>query len=506
MAAQEKAKQEQIKQSAHQNTSIAQTSTNATARMPPPPAFSEATTINAEEERQKMMRALSGIHDEPATFIKNKTTTSTMKKERKVVQQNFNPPPPPMNAHLPPPNMPPPPAFTSQSLPPPPPQFSPPPVNAPLPPPSMPPPAFTSQSLPPPPAFPSQSLPPPSMPPPSFNTIEDDIYSMPHHFQAPPPAAPSAPPTHDESLLDNFHGVTPMAPPPNFNYSAPGVSGSSGGGAQGMDDELFLEFDFDGNTMSAEERRKMMEEQRAIMDQIQKKSGGNKTSETFVGPMTDTQNFHSYANEGNSRSEIAPDMDFAGMDPAQLEEQRAIMEDIERRSGKNRTSDAFNSSQKIDSDSYHEVSYQEALQMESQMEEDRKLAEQLQQQMDGSSTQNASSGYPGSRTGKSSSTSNSNGDSSWWGSMKSSIGASTKKEDSKRNAKSDDNDRPGTLLGVVTGEEDVVGNASNEESESASKAKASKFTSLFYGSGGDESYEKDSTSFLAVPNVGDNSD
>eukprot|EP00560_Eucampia_antarctica_P009304 CAMPEP_0197826972 /NCGR_PEP_ID=MMETSP1437-20131217/3854_1 /TAXON_ID=49252 ORGANISM="Eucampia antarctica, Strain CCMP1452" /NCGR_SAMPLE_ID=MMETSP1437 /ASSEMBLY_ACC=CAM_ASM_001096 /LENGTH=712 /DNA_ID=CAMNT_0043427643 /DNA_START=58 /DNA_END=2196 /DNA_ORIENTATION=+ len=134
--------------------------------------------------------------------------------------------------------------------------------------------------------------------PPSFDALEHMIMSQNSVTTAPVIAGEPSAPVFEELKLDtskHLHGVVPLppmalAPPPSFadyeqhkdnnhnNLGAlmqkmKGAGESEQTATVDMDDVMQL--DLDGNPMTSEERRKMMEEQRAIMEQIQNEKQAN---------------------------------------------------------------------------------------------------------------------------------------------------------------------------------------------------------------------------------------
>jgi len=285
MAAQERAKQAQMKQISSDPTVAAaplMQNQSTTTFLPAP----EQVTFNANLEKEKMMKALSGIGD------------ATIQKETRFDD-------------LKPPSMPPPPQF-----------MAPPPTATATPFPVAPSP--TTMAMPPPPSFDifeqqqmKQSAPLP--PPPAFGAIENNLFDM------PTAQAPSAPPQFEESLLDGFNGLMPMAPPPTYPTE------------QVQEEDDAFAFDIDGNPLTPEQKRKMMEEQRAIMEQIQRQANENKASEAairadaFENRMTGNPTVSdTTTNNTPATEEIATAVDVGSFDPAEVEEQRKILEAIEK--------------------------------------------------------------------------------------------------------------------------------------------------------------------------------
>ena len=569
MAAQERAKQAQMKAASSTTTSTT-TSTmkqqSTTTILPAPTQI----IVNAEQEKEKMMKALNGIVDD------------AIKKEVKVDDSDLKPPSlPPPAFTAPPAMMAPPPVFTAPpaTMAPPPPAFAAPPATMAPPPPSFD--IFEQQQR----KEEEQAsiLPPPPVPP-AFDMIENEMLGLSApDFQAPSASAP--PP--EESLIDNFDGITPMAPPPMY----PGEE-------QVQEDSEVFDFDVDGNALSAEEKRKMMEEQRAIMEQIKRQTNENKASEAAVranafetrmmGNHTASAPAPSTQMSGNTR-----EVDFAsmGMDPAEIEEQRKILEEIEKQvrksrggttanyespavappssqesanrivnigegkkvalHGQGKTKDAIKNGtailvQCMNCDNWMQITGVASLmfcpicntvspvvkpdtsqgnQKAKQMEEDRKLAERLQNE------ENATvSDYPGNRrqrTGASSRVAAAKTEeSSWWDYI---MGTNTATNDGEEKRSAEIN------MSRPPGQRALHGSSSNDDYESesllnrsgradpgearvaeskslfscvvdsvsnAAAAAASGVNSMAYGED-EEVHGIDTTSFLAVPKLGD---
>lgn len=546
MAAQERAKQAQMKQ-ASTSPAVQQQST---ITLPTP----DQLKIDAEQEKEKMMKALSGIAD----------NNKMMEKETSI--EDLKPP------SIPPPQ------FMANDNDLKPPSLTSPPFSAP-----------PAAMMPPPPSFEifeqQQVKQPP--PPPAFDTIENDIFGLPSV------QAPSAPlPPSDESFLESFGGVTPMAPPPVSHE----------------DNEAF-DFDIDGNVMSPEEKRKMMEEQRAIMEQIQRQANENKASEAavranaFESRMTGNTNVFAPPIPAPVQTQtqlegVTTAVDVGSYDPAEVEEQRRILEEIQKQVRKAQgdtvgeyqspdvasTSSGTARSDTVDIGDGKKVALhgqektQEAikdgtailvkclncenlmqvtaaatlmfcpicsvvspvlkqddgfstLEELRQMEEDRKLAERLQNE------ENAAAGnYPANRrtTNNTKTTKTTQPqEESWWDSLVAGMGVMLSPEESgKRSAEINVSRPPGSMTpsqrmlhGVRTGHEDeregLLGRSGNSspgsarvaESKplfscvvdsvtSAAAAAAAGVSSMAYGDD-EEVNGIDTTSFLAVPKIGD---
>ncbi len=558
MAAQERAKQAQMKQQVP--TEIPPVMQHQPMMSLPTPA---QVTIDAEQEREKMMKALSGVVDD---------VIKTENKSLDDLKPPSIPPPQFMNDYdLKPPSMSPPPQYMAPptaTMPPPPPSFE----------------IFEQQQ--------KSALPPP--PPPAFDTIENDLLGF------PTAQAPSAPPT-EESLLDNFNGMTPMAPPPP-TYPTEQMNDS---------DEVF-DFDIDGNALSPEEKRKLMEEQRAIMEQIQKQASENKASEaavranTFESRMMGSQTFPAPIPAPTIAPRIttttSPEIDgvttaidVGSIDPTEIEEQRRILEEIQKQvrktqgntvgdyqspdvssstrpaapstvdigdgkqvalHGQEKTKEAIKDGtailvQCVNCDNWMQVTAaatlmfcpicsvvspvikQDGFQTTEeirQMEEDRKLAEMLQNEENA-----AVSDYPGNRRLEASRTSKSikpPEETSWWDSLMVSMGVSANpEEDQKHSGEISVSRPPGSMTpsqrmlhGAKTGHdyerEGLLGSGGSnpraarvaeskplfscvvDSVSQAASAAAAGVSSMAYGDD-EEVHGVDTTSFLAVPNIGD---
>eukprot|EP00559_Dactyliosolen_fragilissimus_P002805 CAMPEP_0184857758 /NCGR_PEP_ID=MMETSP0580-20130426/2905_1 /TAXON_ID=1118495 /ORGANISM="Dactyliosolen fragilissimus" /LENGTH=644 /DNA_ID=CAMNT_0027353535 /DNA_START=149 /DNA_END=2086 /DNA_ORIENTATION=+ len=150
-----------------------------------------------------------------------------------------------------------------------------------------------TETLPPPPSFEvaqqqHQTFPTPPLPPqeavsksvqaplpPSFDAVEKQIL-----LQKFDPSAPSAPPIEEKIVppsthLDYLQSEMSVVAPPASNDAPPPFEVAE---QQQVEDETF-EFDMEGNNLSPAERQKMIEEQRAILEQISKQKNQNEASE-----------------------------------------------------------------------------------------------------------------------------------------------------------------------------------------------------------------------------------
>lgn len=167
-------------------------------------------------------------------------------------------------------------------------------------------------------------------PPPSFDTISMDF------LQPPSASAPfaSAPPAEEHPIqtttpsFDLLSGFTPMAPPPSTTTMngvvppppPPPFEEAMQFNAPTLEDDI--DFDLEGSGMTQEEKQKMIEEQRAIMEQIQREAMNNKASvaaikaDAFASRMT-----------GNPQGQAAG---VDGFSASEVEEQRRIYEQIQK--------------------------------------------------------------------------------------------------------------------------------------------------------------------------------
>ena len=434
-----------------------------------------------------------------------------------------------------------------------------------------------------------------TMPPPSFEIFEqqqkkeeekaaafDNELSMlgmnaptaPPSAPTAPPSAPTAPPTTtnstEETLLDTFGGVEPIVPPQQTTETATNEEE-----AMLLDDDNMFEYDMNGNKLSPEERRKLMEEQRAIMEQIQKQSVENKASEAavranaFETRMTETALTQNMSGGGPSNTAAtaisagridlsSQDVDLSCVDSAQVEEQRAILEEIERQKaqqlqggavvaptgfnnnvgGVNTGGIAINGGYQspdfaIPKTQQHNPNIAESAREAIQMEEDRKLAEALQQEENRNAAASAASNRAAAESEE---------ESTWWDTIVGSMGGTTTTETeethgNQRSAEINISRPPGSmtpsqralhgspnsyeregLLGGSGGGVAAVGNTGPQAARvaeskplfscvvdsvaSAATAAAAGATSMVYGED-EEVNGVDTTSFLSVPKAGD---
>jgi len=385
---------------------------------------------------------------------------------------------------------------------------------------------------------------PPAMPPPSFDIFEqqqkkeEEIAVAPVPVQPPAapafddhlnmlgieaPAEPPSAPVQGESLLDGFDTITPVAPlPPQPTPTTNNVTQTE----NAVDDDNMFEYDMDGNKLSPEERRKLMEEQRAIMEQIQKQAVENKASEAavranaFESRMTETALQVVPPTTSNVTTPGAidlntADVDLSSVDPAQVEEQRAILAEIERQKT-NRVHvsapiDGYQSPSPdfavppVQSNPRITEGVREAL----QMEEDRKLAEALQQEENRAAEEDEATGAP-------------DGESTWWDTIAGAMGGTetttTQDYGNRRSAEINLSRPPGSMTpsqramhgsgngpnprAAVVAESKPLFSCVVDSVTSAATAAAAGVSSMAYGDE-EEVNGVDTTSFLSVPKAGE---
>jgi len=161
----------------------------------------------------------------------------------------------------------------------------------------------------PPPAYDTDLLsPPPTQdiaPPPTFDAVENTVMSQvqpPNYFAAAPPPPPPASAPAFEDLL----GTQQTLLPPPMQEAAP-------------EEEMIMGF----QGMSPEERRGLMDEQRKIMEQIEREKNANKAA--IAAAQADNFNMRSINN-------AVVDQSTAGMskeETAQMEEDRRMAEQLQ---------------------------------------------------------------------------------------------------------------------------------------------------------------------------------
>ena len=185
-------------------------------------------------------------------------------------------------------------------------------------------------------------------PPPSFDIFEKQMLAStataPPMMAPPPPAFDSIAPLMNASdadvdFLGDFSGVQPMAPPghvsaPSFdqvmnqNLMAPPPPFQDNMAMEHDDNDF--ELDEHGMKLSPQEKQKMIEEQRAIMEHIEREARNQKASEAaikadaFASRMTGSQG----AGVSTGSSEVKTNVD--GFSASEIEEQRKILEQIVR--------------------------------------------------------------------------------------------------------------------------------------------------------------------------------
>eukprot|EP00558_Chaetoceros_sp_UNC1202_P004639 CAMPEP_0197237172 /NCGR_PEP_ID=MMETSP1429-20130617/4086_1 /TAXON_ID=49237 /ORGANISM="Chaetoceros sp., Strain UNC1202" /LENGTH=515 /DNA_ID=CAMNT_0042696133 /DNA_START=29 /DNA_END=1576 /DNA_ORIENTATION=+ len=497
MAAQERAKQAQLKQASQPVNSV-----------------SEPTSVQAEKE--KMMKALGGVTEEPKVVVE------------KVEKKPIAPPPPP------------PPSFDifekqMQQL-----QQKQPAV---------------------------ETVKPAQLAPPAFDDIAMDMFQQ----EGSVPSAPSAPPVEfsappPDLMTDEWNGIMPMAPPP-VEATEPVVPSFD----QAMLDQTAgaYDFDMDGNALSEEEKRKMVEDQRAIMEQIMKDASNNKASEAAVR-----------ADAFQSRMAASQEATgVAGFSANEVEEQRKILEAIEKsKNQQQQVSTSQSDTSTVEIGGGHKVALhgqektqqaikdgtastvmclncgnwmrvaetatlmfcpicsvvspvvkQDEIMSEQeimQMEEDRKLAEQLQME---ENQADVASDYPGNRHRTTAAAATAAGDEKgWWDTIADALGVGETETDGKRSSEVAVSRPPGSLSSsqgmlhsATTGDEGTerVGLLNDADDYGPPAARVAEAKPLFScvvdsisntasaistGIMGEEEevHGVDTTSFLSVPNVG----
>ncbi len=353
-------------------------------------------------------------------------------------------------------------------------------------------------------------------PPPAFDQIAPQVFqqnaaapSAPFAMAPPAPAISSA----DVDLLGgDFGGIMPVAPPsvsaPSFDQVMQQNLLAEHDGADANAEIHDFELEENGLNMSPEEKQKMIEEQRAIMEHIEKQKRDNKASEAavkaeaFAARMSGEGGGMIMQSQSNVES-------VDGFSASEIEEQRRILAEIEA-AKRSSFSAAAVSSSGVGID---------------QMEEDRKLAEALQAEENataGEASGEVSGGYPGTRSAASAQASSGK---SWWDTMNDamvSVGMTAPAEDPP--AHMNVSRPPGsqrTLHSAVTGDEgsERIGLLGADGGRPAARVAESKpiFSCLVdsvsntaaaagtYMMGEDDEEEVhgvDTSSFLAVPNAG----
>jgi len=518
MAAQERAKQAQLKQAAQEQPE------------------------SVQFEKEKMLKALNGISDE-----------DTKKKEEPLSMSSFKapsmPPPPMPTMTMEKSGKPAPPSFEMFEM-----QMNQQPMMM-----APPPPAPTMMA---PPSMTMPMAPPTQAAPPAFDSISLDIFEAP--TASAPPSAPSAPPVEavaqpSADFLSDFGGIMPVAPPPMQQE-------------ENVDD--VCDYDFDGNQLSHAEKARMIEEQRAIMEQIAKEASNEKTSMAAIKA-------DAFANRMAGNGPVAAGVD--GFSASDVEEQRRIMEQIEAAAkqkseeapsaatssvdigggkkvalhGSEKTQEAIDKGTAalvlcLNCNNWMQVAETATLmfcpicsvvspvvpqdQIMSkeeilQMEEDRKLAEALQAEDYGAAGDDGASEYPANRsrqrTAAAGAAAAGSAEKSWWDSISDTLDSYVNGEpeidESKRSAEIGENRgtySPTRLHSVTTGEEgdERVGLMEGGGGGDYPAARVAQGKPLFscvvdsisntanmmLGEQDEEVHGVDTTSFLTTPNVGRN--
>lgn len=369
MAAQERAKQAQVKQQAAPMVAPVSTST---------------TTSSMQAETQKMMEALNGLETkkpEPPSFASASSLLEPTMKP--AVEAPVKPPPPSFDI------------FEKQMA-------------------AAAPPIMSTQTAPPPPAF--DSIAPTMLHAPSTTTnttmsnADADFLSGFTKPVAPPPQ-PAAP-SFDQIMQQNL-----MAPPPTTTEMK-----------SEEDEALDFALDENGMELTPEAKQKLMEEQRAIMEHIKQQQVQNKASEAAIKADAFANRMTGQSVDGFSASEVEEQRRIL----AQIEEQKhsSKAQNIDIGNGQNvqlhgeeMTQAAIekgnaqlvlclncnNWMQVVDSATLMYcpicsvvtpvVKQNDLMSQEEmlQMEQDRKLAEMLQNEENAAAASSGSSEYPGNR-------------------------------------------------------------------------------------------------------------
>lgn len=275
MAAQERARQAQMKQTTQSTSSL---------KLP----------ASVQEEKEKMMEALAGLSDQRATG----------QVDRKSVPEV--PPPPSLDL------------FEEQMM------------------------KIQSEShlLPTTPSgFSMEEVKPP--PPPAFDTIAPQIFAQHASSSTVAPSMASMNASDADLLGGDFGSIQPMAPPisaPSFDQVMQQQHLDWSGSVaknMAMQDNLDDVYDFDldenGMKLSPEEKRKLIEEQRAIMERIEREARNNKASEAAIKADAFAARM---AGSGSTAAVSSPvemsTTNIEGFSASEIEEQKRILEQIQR--------------------------------------------------------------------------------------------------------------------------------------------------------------------------------
>lgn len=523
MAAQERAKQAQLKQAAQEQPE------------------------SVQFEKEKMLKALNGIGDE-----------DTKKKEEPLSMSSFKapsmPPPPMPTMTMEKSSKPAPPSFEMFEM-----QMNQQPMTSTMMAPPQPAPTMMA-----PPAMTMPMVPLTQAAPPAFDSISLDIFEAP--TASAPPSAPSAPPVEavappSVDFLGDFGGIMPVAPPPMQQEA-------------NIDD--VCDYDLDGNQLSPAEKARMIEEQRAIMEQIAKEASNEKTSMAAIKA-------DAFASRMTGNGPVAAGVD--GFSASEVEEQRRIMEQIEAVAkqksqeapsaatssvdigggkkvalhGSEKTQEAIDKGTAalvlcLNCNNWMQVAETATLmfcpicsvvspvvpqdQIMSkeeilQMEEDRKLAEALQAEDYGAAGDDGASEYPANRSRQRTAVAGAtaaaagSAEKSWWDSISDTLDSYVNGEpaidESKRSAEIGENRgtySPTRLHSVTTGEEGdervgLMGGGGGGDYPAARVAQGkplfscvvdsiSNTANMMMGEEDEEVHGVDTTSFLTTPDVGRN--
>eukprot|EP00557_Chaetoceros_sp_GSL56_P007719 CAMPEP_0176504862 /NCGR_PEP_ID=MMETSP0200_2-20121128/16179_1 /TAXON_ID=947934 /ORGANISM="Chaetoceros sp., Strain GSL56" /LENGTH=694 /DNA_ID=CAMNT_0017904361 /DNA_START=1356 /DNA_END=3440 /DNA_ORIENTATION=- len=448
----------------------------------------------------------------------------------------------------------------------------------------------------------TQSAPPP--PPPAFDTIAPQIFAQHSSSSNVAPAVTLMNASDADLLGGDFGSIQPMAPPisaPSFeqvmqqqqHLDWTGSAANNMAVQDSVEDVHDFDLDENGMKLSPEEKRKLIEEQRAIMERIEREARNNKASEAAIK----ADAFAARMSGGNSAAPVTSPLEIStnidGFSASEIEEQKKILEQIQREAkgshqrsqtgdqrgsvesinigggqnvqlhGQEKTEEAIKKGTAqlvlcLNCNNWMQVAESATLmfcpicsvvspvvqqdQVMSkaellQMEQDRKLAESLQAEEraavrgDGSSSE-----YPGNRRAATARASASVGstEKSWWDTISEAlvgVGVSADAPDAEKAKRSSDYVPPGssfsnqrTLHSAITGEEggdEHLGLLSSEGGVSGRPAArvatsqplfscvvdsisstANAASHYIMGDDDDDEEGVDTTSFLAVPNAG----
>lgn len=180
----------------------------------------------------------------------------------------------------------------------------------------------------------TQSAPPP--PPPAFDTIAQQIFAQHSSSSNVAPGLTLMNASDADLLGGDFGSIQPMAPPisaPSFEQVMQQQQHLDWTGSAVHDSvEDVYDFDLDENGMklSPEEKRKLIEEQRAIMERIEREARNNKASEAAIK----ADAFAARMSGGSSAAPVTSPLEIStnidGFSASEIEEQKKILEQIQR--------------------------------------------------------------------------------------------------------------------------------------------------------------------------------